>query len=67
MTNEPLLGRRLRLAGISLMIGLLIEAACLLSARPISFVLFVAIGGTFIFTGVSVFLFSLVTPERVAD
>jgi len=67
MTNEPLLGRRLRMAGISLMIGLLIEAACLLSARPIAFVLFVAIGGTFIFTGASVFLFSLVTAERAAD
>jgi hypothetical protein len=55
------------MAGISLMIGLLIEAACLLSARPIAFVLFVAIGGTFIFTGASVFLFSLVTAERAAD
>jgi hypothetical protein len=60
-------GSWLRLAGISLIIGLLIEAACLLSARPIAFVLFVAIGGIFIFSGAAIFLLSLVTPGHVID
>jgi hypothetical protein len=67
MTTPVPFGSRLRLAGISLMIGLLIEAACLLSARPIAFVLFVAIGGIFVFAGVAIFLFSLVAPGHVTD
>lgn len=65
MTTGNPLDRRLRLAGVSLMVGLLIEAACLLSARPIAFVLLVAIGGIFIFAGVAIFLFSLVAADRV--
>jgi hypothetical protein len=52
--------RRIQVAGIILIAGLLIEALCLIWARPISFVLFVAVGGLFLFAGVVVFLFSLV-------
>jgi hypothetical protein len=54
-------------AGIILIAGLLIEALCLIWARPISFVLFVAVGGLFLFAGVVVFLFSLVSARPVSD
>jgi hypothetical protein len=55
---------RLQVTGMLLMIGLLIEAICLLSDKPIGFVLFVAVGGIFLFAGVTVYLFSLVsTPS----
>jgi hypothetical protein len=54
-------------AGIILIAGLLIEALCLLWARPISFVIFVAVGGLFLFAGVVVFLFSLVSPRSFSD
>ena len=40
--------RRIQVAGVVLIAGLLIEALCLLWARPISFVIFVAVGGLFL-------------------
>lgn len=52
---------RLQITGTLLIIGLLIEAICLFSEKPIAFVLFVAIGGVFLFAGVTVYLFSLVS------
>jgi hypothetical protein len=55
---------RLQIAGSLLIIGLVIEAICLLSAKPIAFVLFVAIGGLFLFAGVTVYLFSIVSTPR---
>ena len=51
--------KRLQLAGIPLILGLLVEAGCLLWARPISFVIFVALGGALLFFGVALFLFSV--------
>jgi uncharacterized membrane protein len=59
--------RRIQIAGIILIIGLLIEALCLVWARPISFVIFVAVGGLFLLAGVVVFLFSLVSAPPVSD
>jgi hypothetical protein len=59
--------KRLQIAGILLIIGLLIEAICLLWGRPISFVIFVAIGGVFLFAGVVAFLLSLVSTAGVQD
>jgi hypothetical protein len=55
------MAQRLRISGTFLVIGLLIEAICLFSEKPIAFVLFVAVGGVFLFAGVTVFLFSLVS------
>jgi hypothetical protein len=54
------LERRLRLAGMLLIIGLLVEAICLLWARPLAFILLVCGGGLLCATGIVVFLYSLV-------
>jgi hypothetical protein len=59
--------KRIQIAGIVVIVGLIIEALCLLWARPISFVIFVAVGGLFLFAGVVVFLFSLASPPHVPD
>jgi hypothetical protein len=59
-----LMENRLRIAGSLLIIGLLIEAICLLWARPIAFVLFVAMGGLFLFAGLVVYLLSLAFDGR---
>ena len=67
MLGADPLERRLRISGFLLVIGLLIEGGCLLWARPISFVIFVAVGGLLLFSGVAFFLFSLVSPRRVRD
>ena len=61
MFNADPLEKRLQVAGTLLIVGLVIEALCLLSKGPIAFVIFVAIGGLLIAAGVVVYLLSLVT------
>ena len=63
------LEKRLQLAGALLIIGLLLEAICLLWARPLAFILLVCGGGLLCAAGIAVFLYSLVstgeeTPKR---
>lgn len=60
MNAAERIGKRLRVAGFLLITGLFIEAACLMLAKPIGFVLFVAVGGLFLFSGVVVYLLALV-------
>jgi hypothetical protein len=50
------MSRRLRISGIIVIIGLLVEALCLVWSRPIAFVVLVCIGGALIGLGVLVFL-----------
>jgi uncharacterized membrane protein YczE len=65
MAGVDPLKKRLQISGILLIIGLLIEAACLFSPRPIAFVIFVAVGGLLMFAGMALYLFSLVeTPAN---
>jgi hypothetical protein len=55
------LGRRLRISGILVILGLLVEALCLVWSRPVAFVVLVCLGGALIGLGVLVFLYSLVS------
>ena len=64
MLSANFLERRLQIAGMFLIVGLLIEGGCLLSAKPIAFVIFVALGVLLLFCGVVVFLFSLVSHPQ---
>jgi hypothetical protein len=64
MPSANPLEKRLQMAGTLLIAGLLIEALCLLAAKPIAFVIFVAVGGLLLFAGVVLFLFSLVSAPR---
>jgi hypothetical protein len=57
------LERRLQLSGLLLILGLGIEAICLLWARPIAFVIMVAAGGIFCAAGVAVYLYALVSRK----
>ena len=56
--------RRLQLSGILLILGLLVEALCLLWTRPLAFVLFLSVGGLLLGLGILVFLFSLVSRNQ---
>ena len=67
MSSANSMEKRLQIAGVLLIIGLVVEAVCLLWARPISFVIFVALGGLFLFAGVITFLFSLVSTPHADD
>lgn len=58
------LERRLRLSGLLLIFGLLTEAICLFWARPISFVVLVAVGGALLLLGVALFLVSIASVKN---
>jgi hypothetical protein len=53
--------RRLRISGIMVILGLLVEALCLVWSKPIAFVVLVCIGGALIGVGVLFFLYSLLS------
>jgi hypothetical protein len=62
MFTDPL-DRKLRLSGIILILGLLVEALCLLGHGPIAFILFVCLGGLLFAVGVLLYLYSLVSAK----
>ena len=65
MTAEIVgLEKRLRLAGMLLIFGLLVEAVCLLWARPLAFIVLVGAGGFLCAAGIVVYLYSLVSAGR---
>lgn len=53
--------KRLRTAGVLLMIGLAVEAVCLLRPRPLSFVALVGLGGVLLAAGLVYYLLSLLS------
>ena len=61
MRSGDFMNRRLRISGILVIIGLLVEALCLVWSRPIAFVVLVVLGGALIGLGVLLFLYSLVS------
>ena len=60
MLSVNQLEKRRQVAGIFIVLGLVIEALCLIWSTPIAFVIFVAIGGLLMFVGVVLYLYSLV-------
>jgi hypothetical protein len=61
MLSADPMEKRLQIAGIFLITGLLVEALCLVWALPITFVIFAMVGGLLMFIGLAIFLFSLVS------
>jgi hypothetical protein len=61
MPSGGSMNRRLRISGVLVIIGLLVEALCLVWSRPIAFVVLVCLGGALIGLGVLLFLYSLVS------
>lgn len=55
--------KRIRLSGLLLIAGLLVELATLNWSHPTSFLFFVGIGGLLMAAGVLIFLISLVSAE----
>jgi hypothetical protein len=56
--------RRLQYSGILVVLGLVVEALCLLWIRPIAFVVFLGAGGLLSGLGVLLYLLSLVTARN---
>jgi hypothetical protein len=61
MRSGDYMDGRLRLSGILVIIGLLVEALCLVWSKPIAFVVLVCLGGALVGLGVLLFLYSLVS------
>lgn len=54
---------RLRIAGVLVILGLIIEAFTLTWNTPIAFLVFLGIGGLLILLGIIFYLLSLVSPS----
>lgn len=52
--------RRLRISGILIMLGLIVEALSLIRIHPLSFLAFMFLGGTLLIVGIAIYLYSLV-------
>jgi hypothetical protein len=59
--NEPLNTRQLRVSGILLILGLMVEAFTLVWNHPIAFSLSLFVGGGFLLSGIIVFLYAFVS------
>ena len=63
-TPDDFISRRLRIAGVLIVLGLIVEALSLIWTHPLSFVAFLAIGGLLLFLGIVVYLTALVSPRQ---
>jgi hypothetical protein len=64
MRGHMTLELRLRISGTLIILGLIVEAICLLWTRPLAFVLFVGVGGGFLAIGILFYLYSLVRAKQ---
>ena len=64
MLSANAMERKLQLSGIILMVGLIVQALCLILGRgAIGFMIFACLGGLLVMAGIIVFLVSLVAAR----
>ena len=56
--------RRLQVSEILLLLGILVEMLCIVWTRPIAFIVFVAIGGSFSSLGILAYLMALISRHH---
>ena len=61
MTMAALMERRLRISGMLIVLGLLLEALSLIRIHPLAFLGFMFVGGGFLIAGIAMYLYSLVS------
>jgi hypothetical protein len=64
MSDTPVLDRRLRIAALLVFLGLVVEAVSLNWHHPVSFIVFVGVGGAAMATGILLFFYSIVVVPR---
>jgi len=60
--KEIQIERALRLSGVLLILGIVVEIISLLWEKPLAFLLFVGAGGALTFAGIVLYLYSLLPP-----
>jgi hypothetical protein len=63
-TQSPKIERQIRLAGILLIAGLVVELVTLRWSHPTAFLFFLLLGGALMALGICVYLLSLVSAEN---
>lgn len=58
---------RLRISGILIALGLLVEALSLVRIHPLAFLGFMFIGGAFLLAGIAIYLYSIVSLQPASD
>ena len=61
MTMSALMERRLRISGILIVLGLVVEALSLIRIHPLAFLGFMFVGGGLLVAGIAIYLYSLVS------
>ena len=64
ISQDAFIFGRLRVAGILVVLGLVVEGLSLLWNHPLSFVIFLGLGGLLLFLGIVIYLTALVSPRR---
>ena len=64
MLKQASIEKRFKISGLFILIGIFVELNSLFWSHPISFILFILVGGLFILSGVGWYLISLV---RIRD
>lgn len=59
--QDVTISKKLRLAGIFIILGLIVEGLSLLWNHPLSFLAFLCIGGIFLLLGIVIYLLALVS------
>jgi hypothetical protein len=67
MPDRSSFERRLRLSGLLMILGLLVEALCLVWRGPLAFLVFLGFGGAFLFAGIAVYLLSVVSIRHRSE
>jgi predicted membrane channel-forming protein YqfA (hemolysin III family) len=55
--------RRLRISGILIVLGLLVEALSLIHIHPLAFLAFMFIGGALLIAGIGIYLYSIASAS----
>ncbi|HTC93203.1 MAG TPA: hypothetical protein VK699_07110 [Terriglobales bacterium] len=64
MNQQIYISKKLRVAGILVILGLVVEGFSLLWNHPLSFLAFLCIGGVFLALGIVIYLLALVSRAQ---
>jgi hypothetical protein len=63
-SSDQFITGRLRMAGIFIIVGILVQGLTLVWNHPLSFLAFLGIGGLAAVAGIIIYLFALVSPRK---